>query len=117
MLIFLLSLSLLIWVVFLIDALVGFRSLDRLEVEAPLFDGPLLSVVVAARNEEAHIKESVLSQLNQSYRNAEWLLVNDRSVDRTGEKMEELKAIDARVRVIHIEDLPEGWLGKNHALF
>ncbi|CEG27758.1 glycosyltransferase [Bacillus sp. B-jedd] len=117
MLIFLLSLSLLIWVVFLIDALVGFRSLDRLEIEAPLFEGPLLSVVVAARNEEAHIKESVLSQLNQSYRNVEWLLVNDRSTDRTGEKMEELKAIDARVRVLHIEDLPEGWLGKNHALF
>ncbi|RHW41154.1 glycosyltransferase [Neobacillus notoginsengisoli] len=117
MLIFLLSLSLLIWIVFLIDALIGFRSLDRLEDEVPLGEGPLLSVVVAARNEEAHIKKSVLSQLNQTYRNVEWLLVNDRSTDQTGKVMEELKLMDDRVQVIHIEELPEGWLGKNHALY
>ncbi|RDU34968.1 glycosyl transferase [Neobacillus piezotolerans] len=117
MLIFLLSLSLIIWIVFLIDAIIGFKTLDRLEDEPPLRDGPLLSVVVAAKNEEAHIRKSVLSQLRQTYRNAEWILVNDRSTDGTGGAMEELKAVDPRVRVLHITDLPEGWLGKNHALY
>lgn len=117
MLIFLLSLSLLIWIVFLIDAMIGFKTLDLLEDEPPLRDGPLLSVVVAAKNEEAHIRESVLSQLRQTYRNVEWILVNDRSTDGTGAAMEELKTVDPRVRVLHITDLPEGWLGKNHALY
>ncbi|WP_059171047.1 glycosyltransferase family 2 protein [Bacillus sp. FJAT-27445] len=117
MLTFLLSLSLFIWIVFLIDAMIGFKTLDRLETEPPLRDGPLLSVVVAAKNEEGHIKKSVLSQLRQTYLNVEWILVNDRSTDRTGEAMEELKALDNRVRVIHIADLPDGWLGKNHALY
>ncbi|WP_053367045.1 glycosyltransferase [Bacillus sp. FJAT-27245] len=117
MLIFLLSLSLFIWIVFLADAMIGFRTLDRLEEELPLRDDPLLSVVVAAKNEEEQIKKSVLSQLCQTYRNTEWILVNDRSTDGTGGAMEELKTVDPRIRVLHITELPGGWLGKNHALY
>lgn len=117
MLVILLSISLLIWLVFIIDAAIGLRKLDCLEQEDGLENGPLLSVIVAARNEEKQISASINSQLRQSYRNVEWLLINDRSTDRTCEIMEELKKEDSRIRIVHIKELPEGWLGKNHALF
>ncbi|WP_257391863.1 glycosyltransferase [Mesobacillus jeotgali] len=116
-LLILLSLTLVIWVLATTDALIGFRNLDSLEKTEGADREPLLSVIVAARNEAGHISQSVRSQLAQTYKNIEWILVNDRSEDNTGELMENLKGFDPRIKVIHIESLPEGWLGKNHALY
>ena len=117
MLTILFSLGILVWIVFLIDALIGFRQVDSLEKEEGLETGPMLSVIVAARNEEKQIKASILSQLQQTYRNVEWILVDDRSTDETGKILDELMKEDPRVKVIHVKELPEGWLGKNHALY
>ncbi|MBT2684473.1 glycosyltransferase [Bacillus sp. ISL-37] len=116
MLIILLSLTLVIWIAATIDALIGFRKLDSLETAEAAGQEPLISVIVAARNEEEHILQSIRTQLNQTYKNTEWILVNDRSEDGTGKVMESLKRLDSRIKVIHIDSLPEGWLGKNHAL-
>jgi len=111
------TLGILVWLVFLLDALIGLRNLDSLEKEPELETGPLLSVIVAARNEEKQIKASILSQLKQTYKHVEWILVNDRSTDDTGIIMNELLKEDPRIQVIHINELPKGWLGKNHALY
>lgn len=116
-LVILLSLTLVIWILATIDALIGFRKLESLEKAEGAGRGPLLSVIVAARNEEEHILQSVRTQLNQTYNNTEWILVNDRSDDGTGKVMESLERLDSRIKVIHIDSLPEGWLGKNHALY
>jgi glycosyltransferase involved in cell wall biosynthesis len=117
MLIILLSMTLIIWVAATIDAAIGFSKLDSLEKAKEIETGPLLSVIVAARNEDEQIKPSIQSQLVQTYKNVEWILVNDRSEDTTGSMMDELKEMDSRVKVIHLPSLPEGWLGKNHALY
>lgn len=117
MLTILFSLGMLVWTIFLLDGLIGLRKIDPLEKEAGMELGPLLSVVVAARNEEKQIEASILSQLEQTYKNVEWILVNDRSTDMTGTIMEELTKIDPRLKVIHVDRLPEGWLGKNNALY
>lgn len=117
MLTVLFTIGILVWIFFLVDALFGLRKLDALETEESLRKGPLLSVIVAARNEEKQISASIHSQLKQTYTNVEWILVNDRSTDTTGHVMDELKKEDQRIKVIHINDLPEGWLGKNHALY
>ena len=117
MLFILLSLTLFIWMVATFDADIGFRKLDSLEKAKGTETGPLLSVIVAARNEENRIKQSIQSQLGQTYQEVEWILVNDRSEDATGRMMEELKEWDSRVRVVHIDRLPDGWLGKNYALY
>jgi glycosyltransferase involved in cell wall biosynthesis len=109
--------GILVWIVFLLDGFIGLRKIDALETEEGLENGPLLSVIVAARNEESHIKSSVHSQLKQTYKNVEWILVNDRSTDATGFMMEELQTEDQRISVIHIDELPDGWLGKNNALY
>lgn len=117
MLLILLSITLIIWVAATIDAAIGFGKLDTLEKAQSLDNGPLLSVIVAARNEEEHLGTSLLTQLSQSYENVEWILVNDRSVDATGKIMEDLKSRDSRIKVVHLDHLPKGWLGKNYALY
>jgi glycosyltransferase involved in cell wall biosynthesis len=78
---------------------------------------PLVSVILAGRNEEAHVEDALASLLELDYRNYEVVCVNDRSSDRTGEIMDRLATRDARLRVLHIAELPEGWLGKTHALW
>lgn len=117
MLTILLSASLLVWIAVLIDAILGLKSLDRLEDSNTMTDGPLLSVITAARNEEARLEESLKTQLQQSYKRIEWILVNDRSTDSTGSIMDRLQKSDSRVKCIDIKTLPSGWLGKNHALY
>ncbi|TFI47928.1 glycosyltransferase family 2 protein, partial [Diaphorobacter sp. DS2] len=117
MLIILLSASLLVWIAVLIDAVLGLKSLDRLEDSNTMTEGPLLSVITAARDEEAKLAESLETQLRQSYKRIEWILVNDRSADSTGSIMNHIQKNDSRVKCIHIDSLPCGWLGKNHALY
>jgi glycosyltransferase involved in cell wall biosynthesis len=78
---------------------------------------PRLSVVVPARNEAKAIGRSVGSLLAQDYQDLEVIAVDDRSSDATGEVLRELAARDPRLRVLRVDALPAGWLGKNHALW
>src|SRR5947209_5805745 len=79
-------------------------------------DGPVrCSVVVAARDEEARIAETVRRLLAQRGVRVEVIAVDDRSTDRTGDILRRLAAEDARVQVVRVDVLPEGWLGKCHA--
>lgn len=93
------------------------RHLERLAgTEEPGEGFPLLSVVVPARDEEADIENCLRSILASDYPHLELIVVNDRSADGTGGIIDRVAAQDARVRPVHIQVLPEGWLGKNHAL-
>lgn len=82
----------------------------------PLERLPFVSVVVAARNEERHIAAAIQSLLEIEYDPWELLVIDDRSTDKTSEILADLQRLDPRLRVQRIERLPEGWLGKNHAL-
>jgi cellulose synthase/poly-beta-1,6-N-acetylglucosamine synthase-like glycosyltransferase len=77
---------------------------------------PGLSVIVAARNEAGHVREAVTSLLAQDYPGLEIILVDDRSTDETGRIIDDLAGEDSRVKAIHVQKLPAGWLGKVHAL-
>ncbi|MCA1734075.1 MAG: glycosyltransferase, partial [Acidobacteria bacterium] len=90
------------------------RSLSSLPATGD--DWPRVSVVVAGRNEEAAVEDAVVSLLALDYPDLEIVFVNDRSDDATGSILDRLAASDPRLRVIHVTELPEGWLGKNHAL-
>jgi glycosyltransferase involved in cell wall biosynthesis len=114
----LLILNILFWGVLLTDAYIGFRTLHRLEdIEIKDSDGPLVSIIVAARNEEAAIIESFQTLLKQNYPKIEWIVINDRSTDKTGFLLESLHEKNQHVTVINIIDLSPEWLGKNHALY
>ncbi|HEY0153067.1 MAG TPA: glycosyltransferase family 2 protein [Longimicrobium sp.] len=82
----------------------------------PQAELPLVSVVVAARDEERNVEEAMGSILAQDLADIELVVVDDRSADRTGEILDRMAAADPRLRVVHVRELPAGWLGKNHAL-
>src|SRR4030088_3092556 len=81
---------------------------------------PRVSIVVPARNEEEHIRETLVQLLALDYSNYEIIAVNDRSTDRTGQAMDEVAAspqAHGLLKVIHISELTSGWLGKTHAMW
>ncbi len=77
---------------------------------------PKLSVIITARNEEDTIQEAVLSRLEDDYPDIEIIIVDDRSSDATGEIADNIASQDMRVKTIHVQKLPEGWLGKLYAM-
>ena len=78
---------------------------------------PWITVIVPAKNEAPNVGQCLRSLLAQDYANLRVIAVNDRSTDETGEVMDTLAAISGdRLRVLHIADLPAGWLGKVHAM-
>lgn len=80
-------------------------------------DLPSLSIIVPARDEAAAIEEALQRMLGLDYPDYEVIAVNDRSTDGTGAIMDRVAAqVGDRLRVVHIQQLPEGWLGKNHAM-
>jgi glycosyltransferase involved in cell wall biosynthesis len=81
--------------------------------------------VVPARDEEQHIAGCLQSLLEQDYQqddeqgfpNLQIFAVDDRSTDRTGAVMDALAVRHPeRLRVLHVAELPAGWLGKTHAM-
>jgi glycosyltransferase involved in cell wall biosynthesis len=78
---------------------------------------PRLTVVVPARNEGPHVLACLESLLGQDYAGIDVIAVDDRSTDDTGAVMDGLAVRHGeRLRVIHVTELPAGWLGKTHAL-
>ena len=77
---------------------------------------PLISVIVTACNEAETIEEAVNLRLKDNYPALEFILIDDRSTDGTAEIVDKIAAADPRVKVIHIAELPQGWLGKVHAM-
>lgn len=80
---------------------------------------PRVSIIVPARNEEYDIRATLERLLGLDYSNYEILAVNDRSTDRTGQIMDEVLANSDRTKlhVIHVAELPPGWMGKTHAMW
>ncbi len=78
---------------------------------------PALSVIVAARNEEKQIEAALVSLLQLDYPDIEVIVVSDRSTDRTGDILARMTENQPRLQVLNIDILPQGWLGKNHALW
>lgn len=78
---------------------------------------PTVSLIAAARDEERNLQAALESLLALDYPALQLILVNDRSRDLTGRILDTLAARDPRLEVVHLQELPAGWLGKNHALW
>ena len=114
------------WLGQAIAALKGVPTLpDLTHSGAPLpdlaaSDGPNVTVIVPACNEEEKIAATLRSLLASTGVRLQIVAVDDRSTDRTGERMDAIAAELAggphTLEVIHNRELPEGWLGKPHAM-
>ncbi len=116
-----LILDLLVLVYWLIWSVVLARGMRRLRALGDLDPAlrsasPPLSIVLAARNEEATLAPALASLLALDYPDFEILVVEDRSTDATAAVLAALAARHPALRVLRIETLPPGWLGKTHAL-
>jgi len=79
-------------------------------------DCPRISILLAARDEEEKLPAALATLMEIDYPDLEVIAVDDRSQDSTGRILERFAAAHPRLRVVHITQLPAGWLGKPHAL-
>src|SRR5690554_1956616 len=82
------------WCIQLIHGLRGVKQLKLLPTASNQMlnpPTPFVSVIISAKEEEQHIKQTIQHLLKQSYTNFEIIAVNDRSADQTGTRMEEIK--------------------------
>jgi glycosyltransferase involved in cell wall biosynthesis len=79
-------------------------------------NGPLVSILLPAKDEEVHIADCIRSVLSSEYRNFELIVIEDRSTDGTAREIEKVAADDQRVRLLRIRELPPGWTGKMNAV-
>lgn len=100
----------------IIGFLRGSRLADRGGVMPVPGVWPRVSVVVPARDEAERVEEALRSIARMDYPALEVIAVDDRSRDGTGAIIDRMAARNPRVRSLHIADLPEGWLGKCHAM-
>lgn len=77
---------------------------------------PRVSVICPARDEADTLEAAIRSRLADPYPDVELLVVDDRSTDGTRAIADRIAAADPRVRALHVAALPDGWLGKVHAL-
>src|SRR6267378_2357332 len=75
-----------------------------------------VTAIVPARNEEAVIATCITSLANQP-EIAEILVVNDQSTDGTAGVVCSLREKIPNLRLLESGGLPDGWVGKNHALW
>jgi glycosyl transferase family 21/glycosyl transferase family 2 len=101
---------------------------------------PRISIIVPSRNEEQDIRATLEHLLVLDYSNYEVIAVDDRSTDGTGKQMDQVASscgaetpvraptaipvqsreepnVHPTLQVIHITDLPAGWMGKTHAMW
>ena len=76
---------------------------------------PTVSAIIPARNEQANIARAVASVAAQAEA-AEVIVVDDGSTDGTAGVLRGLAASQPTLRVLEAGALPDGWVGKNHAL-
>lgn len=78
---------------------------------------PAIAVIIAVRNEEEELEKALNSLCNLDYSNYRLVLVNDRSADGTAQILENFAQRFSHITVLHIDELPNGWMGKSHALY
>ena len=107
-----------LWALQSIEIARGVRLVPQLK-DVPPADGanlPKISILVAARDEARKLPEALASFLAIDYPNYEVVAVNDRSTDETRNILDAAAREHMNLKVVHLESLPEGWLGKPHAL-
>ncbi len=93
------------------------QILVRPDPSAELPDNPpVVTILVAAKDEEENIGDCIDSLLELDYPQLEFIVIDDRSSDRTADIVRQRAATDSRLRLVQVSHLAEGWFGKPHAM-
>ncbi len=65
---------------------------------------PMFSIITAVYNNKDLVKNAIKSVINQSFKNFEYIIIDDGSTDETAEVLDDIAAIDERIDVIHQEN-------------
>ena len=76
-----------------------------------------VSIIVPMRNEERNVERCISSLMSQDYSKCEIIAVDDMSTDGTLRILEALSAKYQNLEVVIGSPTPQGWVGKNHALW
>jgi len=108
----------LFWIAAAIEIGRGVASMPSLDRVPPLQDAqcPSVSILVAARDEAEKLPAALQTFWALDYPRYEVVAVNDRSLDATGSILQEAAKNNSRLKLVSIDSLPSGWLGKPHAL-
>ena len=90
---------------------IGWPGVDH----ASTYPSGSVSVLIPARNEEAHIRDALMPVLDQGAVVKEVLVYDDHSIDRTAACVREVSMRSEKVRLIPPLALPQGWCGKPFA--
>lgn len=111
----------LIWLSRALDAARGMPTLPDISERdwdrGPAEQGNRVAIIVPARNEQSSIGAALERLLNLDYGEYRVIAVDDRSTDATGALMDKIAAGKNRLKIIHITELPAGWMGKTHAMW
>ncbi|ANU22142.1 glycosyltransferase [Planococcus donghaensis] len=104
-----------IHVFFLAWIIINRLFLPSLPKQPKLTCEPFVSVLVPMRNEERNVATLIKSLKNSTYRQLEFIILNDQSTDGTQQALTQEIAGDSRFKIIMGQKLPEDWVGKVHA--
>jgi glycosyltransferase involved in cell wall biosynthesis len=108
----------LVWTLLALQVIINllvFPELDPTDPSGPPETWPMVSIVIPARNEERDVGATLDAALAQDYPRLEVIVVDDGSTDGTAAEIA-ARAADPRLVAVSCPPLPEGWLGKPHAL-
>jgi glycosyltransferase involved in cell wall biosynthesis len=115
-----------VWLVHSVRVVLGMATLPDVTENEPrdsfATDEDQITVVIPARDEESSIQDTLRSLLASTGVRLQIIAVNDRSADGTGVRMEDVATKVAEsggphtLQVMHVSELPAGWLGKPHAM-
>jgi cellulose synthase/poly-beta-1,6-N-acetylglucosamine synthase-like glycosyltransferase len=105
------------WVLLIIYLLINIRRIKSLSKQPLIDKEPSVAIIIAVRNEEEDLEKALISVCKINYQNYRIIVVNDRSTDRTAEILNNLALQYPQLSITTVTTLPDGWLGKNNALY
>ena len=115
------SLSLLIWAVFITRLLRSFTKSPKLKSIADAKDTPRVNVLLPVRDDEEHIGKCLDGLLKQNYHNYGIIVICDADSDRHDKTIEIVSKYGSlypeKIKVVTANPKPDGWVGKNWACY
>jgi cellulose synthase/poly-beta-1,6-N-acetylglucosamine synthase-like glycosyltransferase len=109
----------LLWMGLSVYFIASSQKVPYLKAVPAFLDGPepSVAIIIAVKDEEAEVAQALNSVCRLDYSNYRIIVINDRSTDQTPVILDKMAQAHPELSLITIKDLPQGWLGKNHALY